>query len=128
MTVFLAAAVIAGTPLLFATLGELITEKAGNLNLGVEGMMLMGAVMGFAVGLWTGNPFLAILGAIGAGAAGAAVYAILTVTLKSESDRDRIDLDYFRNRICQLCRKELYGNTGTGIHQVDLCNFGDSFA
>lgn len=44
---FLAAAVVAGTPLLFATLGELITEKAGNLNLGVEGMMLMGAVMGF---------------------------------------------------------------------------------
>ena len=70
MTAFLAAAVIAGTPLLFATLGELITEKAGNLNLGVEGMMLMGAVMGFAVGLWTGNPFLAILGAIAAGSAG----------------------------------------------------------
>lgn len=83
MTVFLAAAVIAGTPLLFATLGELITEKAGNLNLGVEGMMLMGAVMGFAVGLWTGNPFLAVLGAIGAGAVGSAVFAILTVTLRA---------------------------------------------
>lgn len=81
MTLFLAAAVIAGTPLLFATLGELVTEKAGNLNLGVEGMMLMGAVMGFGVGLWTGNPMLALLGAIGAGAIGAAVYALLTVTL-----------------------------------------------
>jgi simple sugar transport system permease protein len=80
MTAFLAAAIIAGTPLLFATLGELITEKAGNLNLGVEGMMLMGAVMGFAVGLWTGNPLLAILGAIVAGAAGAAIYALLTIT------------------------------------------------
>ncbi len=83
MTVFLAAAVIAGTPLLFATLGELITEKAGNLNLGVEGMMLMGAVMGFAVGLWTGNPLLAVLGAIAAGAVGSAIYAILTVTLRA---------------------------------------------
>lgn len=83
MTAFLAAAVIAGTPLLFATLGELITEKAGNLNLGVEGMMLMGAVMGFGVGLWTGNPFLALLGAIGAGALGSAIYAILTVTLRA---------------------------------------------
>jgi simple sugar transport system permease protein len=61
----------------------MITEKAGNLNLGVEGMMLMGAVMGFAVGLWTGNPFLAILGAISAGAAGAFVYAVLTVTLRA---------------------------------------------
>lgn len=83
MTAFLAAAVIAGTPLLFATLGELITEKAGNLNLGVEGMMLMGAVMGFGVGLWTGNPFLALLGAIGAGAVGAGIYAILTVSLRA---------------------------------------------
>lgn len=83
MEAFLVAAVIAGTPLLFATLGELLTEKAGNLNLGVEGMMLMGAVMGFAVGLWTGNPFLALLGAMAAGAVGAAIYAILTVTLRA---------------------------------------------
>lgn len=81
MTLFLAAAVVAGTPLLFATLGELLTEKAGNLNLGVEGMMLMGAVMGFSVGLKSGNPALALLGAILAGAIGAAVYALLTVTL-----------------------------------------------
>ena len=47
MIEFLAACVVAGTPLAFATVGELITEKTGNLNLGVEGMMLMGAVMGF---------------------------------------------------------------------------------
>ena len=45
MIEFLAACVVAGTPLAFATVGELITEKTGNLNLGVEGMMLMGAVM-----------------------------------------------------------------------------------
>lgn len=42
---FLNAAIVAGTPILFATLGEIITERSGNLNLGVEGMMLMGAVM-----------------------------------------------------------------------------------
>lgn len=95
MTAFLAAAVIAGTPLLFATLGELITEKAGNLNLGVEGMMLMGAVMGFAVGLWTGNPLLAVLGAIGAGAAGAAVYAVLTVTLRANQTVTGLTLTIF---------------------------------
>jgi general nucleoside transport system permease protein len=95
MTAFLAAAVIAGTPLLFATMGELITEKAGNLNLGVEGLMLMGAVMGFAVGLWTGNPFLAILGAIGAGAGGAAIYAILTVTLRANQTVTGLTLTIF---------------------------------
>ena len=44
---FLYAAILAGVPLLFGTLGEILTEKAGNINLGVEGMMYMGAVFGF---------------------------------------------------------------------------------
>ena len=44
----LAAAILAGTPLLFGTLGEVLTEKSGNLNLGVEGIMFMGGVCGFA--------------------------------------------------------------------------------
>jgi len=80
---FLAASIVAGTPLLFATLGEIITEKAGNLNLGVEGMMLMGAVVGFYVGLRTQSPVLALLAAMLAGAAGAFIYALLTVSLRA---------------------------------------------
>lgn len=80
---FLHAAIQSGTPLLFATLGEIMTEKSGNLNLGVEGMMLVGAVVGFQVGLITSNPFLALLGAAAAGAIAAFVFAFLTVTLKA---------------------------------------------
>ncbi|MFA6807489.1 MAG: ABC transporter permease [Eubacteriales bacterium] len=80
---FLKAAVIAGTPLLFATLGEIITEKAGNLNLGVEGMMLMGAVIGFQAGYYSGNPLLAVAGAALAGAFGALIFAFLTVSLRA---------------------------------------------
>ena len=114
MTVFLAAAVIAGTPLLFATLGELITEKAGNLNLGVEGMMLMGAVMGFAVGLWTGNPFFAILGAIGAGAAGSAVYAILTVTLRANQTVTGLTLTIFGTGFASFVGKDFMGVPAPG--------------
>ena len=91
----LAAAVQSGTPILYATLGEIVTERSGVLNLGVEGMMLMGAVMGFAVGLWTGNPLLAVLGAIGAGAAGAAVYAVLTVTLRANQTVTGLTLTIF---------------------------------
>ncbi len=83
MVSFLAAAIVAGTPLLFATLGELITEKSGSLNLGVEGMMLMGAVMGFTAGYATGNPYIALLAAVLAGGAGALIFAIITVSLRA---------------------------------------------
>ena len=83
MVEFLAAAVVAGTPLLFATLGELITEKSGSLNLGVEGMMLMGAVMGFTGGYVTGSPYVALLAALLAGGAGAFIFAVITVSLRA---------------------------------------------
>lgn len=80
---FLFAAIKAGTPLLLGTTGEIITEKAGNLNLGVEGMMFLGAFAGFYVGHHTGSVLLALIAAFLLGAAGALVYAFLTVTLKA---------------------------------------------
>lgn len=80
---FLVAIVIASTPLLFATIGEIITEKAGHLNLGVEGMMLIGAISGFASGIITQNPILALLGAMLGGMVSAYIYAFLTVTLRA---------------------------------------------
>ena len=52
---FLAAAIVAGTPLLFATLGGILSERVGNMNLGIEGMMIMGAAVGFKVALTTQN-------------------------------------------------------------------------
>src|SRR5690606_39207197 len=57
LVAILAAAIAAGTPLVYAALGELITERSGVLNLGVEGMMLVGAVAGFAATVATGNPW-----------------------------------------------------------------------
>lgn len=83
MNAFLHAAIIAGIPLLLATLGETITEKAGHLNLGVEGMMLLGAVAGFATGLYTGSPVLALVAATLAGAGGALIYGLLTITMRA---------------------------------------------
>lgn len=83
MQVFLASCVVAGVPLLFATLGELITEKAGNTNLGVEGMMLMGAVMAYVTAAGTQNPYLTVLVAALAGALGALIYAVLTISLRA---------------------------------------------
>ena len=59
--------VIAATPLVYAALGELVTERAGVLNLGVEGMMLVGALTGFAVGVSTGSLTLGYLAAAATG-------------------------------------------------------------
>ena len=106
---FFAAAIVAGTPLLFATLGEIITERAGHLNLGVEGMMLMGAVVGFLVGLVTANPFLALLGAMAAGALGALIYAFLTVTLRANQVVAGLTLTIFGTGFSGFMGKGLIG-------------------
>jgi simple sugar transport system permease protein len=71
----------AATPLLIAAMGELVVERSGVLNLGVEGMMIMGAVTGFAVALTTGSPWLGALAAIIVGALFSLLFAFLTLTL-----------------------------------------------
>jgi ABC-type uncharacterized transport system permease subunit len=91
----LVAAVAAGTPMVFAALGELITEKSGVLNLGVEGMMLMGAVSGFAVASQTGNPWLGALGGMVAGAAMALIFAVLTLNLMANQVASGLALTLF---------------------------------
>ena len=73
----------AGTPLVFAALGELVAEKSGVLNLGVEGMMVMGAVSGFVVAAESGNLWLGVLAALLAGAAMAGLFALLTLTFQA---------------------------------------------
>ena len=70
----------ASTPLLLAATGELVTEKSGILNLGVEGMMLAGAVVGFAVSVATGSSLLGIAGGAAAGTLLSLIFAVLTLT------------------------------------------------
>lgn len=108
---FLAAAVGAGTPLLFATLGETITEKSGNLNLGVEGMMLVGAVVGFKMGLSTSNPLLALSGAVAAGALSALIFAFLTVTLRANQVVSGLSLTIFGTGFSSFMGKKFVGQT-----------------
>jgi general nucleoside transport system permease protein len=73
--------ITASTPLVFAAAGELVTEKAGVLNLGVEGMMLVGAVSAFAMASSTGSGTLGILAGAAAGAAMALIFGWLTLSL-----------------------------------------------
>ncbi|MFZ0485399.1 MAG: ABC transporter permease [Arenicellales bacterium] len=77
------ATLAAGTPLVFAALGELVTEKSGVLNLGVEGMMLMGAVCGFAVAHDSGSMWLGVLVSMLAGSGMALLFGILTLTFQA---------------------------------------------
>ncbi|MBM1001701.1 MAG: ABC transporter permease [Desulfofustis sp. PB-SRB1] len=75
----LAATVQSGTPILYATLGEIITERSGVLNLGVEGIMIVGALTGFVVSFTTGNPWLAFFAAGAAGCLMAAVHGVVVL-------------------------------------------------
>ncbi len=73
--------ITAATPLVVAALGELVTERAGVLNLGVEGMMVMGAVGAFAVTQITGSPYIGLLAGIACGALFSLLFGFLTLTL-----------------------------------------------
>ncbi len=76
---FFAAIIRISTPLLLATLGEVINERAGVLNLGIEGIMLLGAMVGFSAAYFTGNLWLGLAAAIAVGALAGLVMALLTV-------------------------------------------------
>ena len=93
LVVILASAVAYGTPLLYAALGELLAERSGVLNLGVEGMMLVGAVVGFLAVQRVGGPAGLVLPvAVGvaalAGAGAALILAFLVITLPRSSLSD----------------------------------------
>jgi simple sugar transport system permease protein len=92
---FLAASISAGTPILFGTLGEIISEKVGHLNFGVEGMMAVGACAGFMVGYSTDSFVLALCAAFLAGALAALLYGILTITLMANQNVTGLTLTIF---------------------------------
>jgi general nucleoside transport system permease protein len=79
----LAAGIAAGTALLFASVGEIVAERAGVINLGLEGMMLLGAVTGFLAQDASGNAWPGLAAGIAAGAAAASVHAFFAVTLRA---------------------------------------------
>jgi simple sugar transport system permease protein len=84
LIIILQAGVASGTVLLFATLGEVLAERSGVLNLGVEGMMLIGAMSGFSVAIATGNPWLGVLAAMLLAGLISQVHAFIAVTLQAD--------------------------------------------
>lgn len=99
----------ASTPILFAALGELVAERAGILNLGVEGMMITGALAGFAAAYHTGNPFLGFAAAALAGALVAMPFAALTQFLLANQVASGLALTLFGLGMAALFGKPMEG-------------------
>ncbi|MFO7637003.1 MAG: ABC transporter permease [Clostridia bacterium] len=124
MVLLLSAAIQAGTPLLLATVGESLTEKAGNLNLGVEGMMLVGAVSGFIGAYNTGSALFGILMAILSGILISSVYAFITVTLRANQIVTGLAITILGTGLAGFLGKNYVGmvlsNTVKGILQTKI--------
>lgn len=82
--VILQAGVAGGTVLLFATIGEILAERSGVMNLGVEGMMLLGAMAAFNVAVQTGNPWLGLVVAMAAGGLLALLHGLVTINFQAD--------------------------------------------
>ena len=102
------------TPYLFASLGEMFAQRSGVVNLGVEGIMLMGAFMGYYTVLQTGNPWLGLLVALVTGALMGLLMAVISVTMQAEQGISGIGLSLFGLGLSSLLMKVLVG-TPTGV-------------
>jgi simple sugar transport system permease protein len=91
----LASTAAAATPLALASLGELVTERSGVLNLGVEGMMLVGAIAGFAAGVHSGSLTAAFVAAMAAGVAMSLLFGVLAITLQTNQVATGLALTLF---------------------------------
>jgi ABC-type uncharacterized transport system permease subunit len=109
----LAAGVATGTVLLFAAIGEIFAERAGVLNLGVEGMMLMGAVAGFSTTVSTGNPWLGVILAMLAGGLISLLHAVVTIHFRADQVVSGLALTFLGSGLARVLGEGLSnaGNT-----------------
>jgi simple sugar transport system permease protein len=114
------AAIRAGSPLLVGTLGEIYTERAGVLNLGVEGMMLMGAVSAFIIAQITGNVWLGILAAVIVGGLMALLHGFICITLKLNQYVSGLALTMLGSGLSSLIGLGYIGIRGLSVKPVLL--------
>lgn len=110
--------ITAATPLLFAAVGEMVTEKSGVLNLGVEGMMIMGAIMGFLTVHLTGSATFAILASILAGVLMAALFSVLILYFHASQVPTGLALTIFGIGLSALIGQSMIGVAYEGIPKV----------
>ncbi|MGE0213069.1 MAG: ABC transporter permease [Parvibaculaceae bacterium] len=112
--------ITASTPLLLAATGELVAERSGVLNLGVEGMMVMGAVCGFGAAFLTGSALLGILASIAAGMAMALLFAVLTLTFVSNQVASGLALTLLGLGLSGLIGEAFVGQPGVRLARLDI--------
>uniref|UniRef100_UPI0035629288 ABC transporter permease n=1 Tax=Thalassovita aquimarina TaxID=2785917 RepID=UPI0035629288 len=105
----LASLIVAATPLLLAAIGELVVEKAGVLNLGVEGMMITGAICGFAIAVNTGSPVVGLIAAAGGGAVLSLLFALLTQFAMANQVASGLSLTLFGLGLSALIGQDYQG-------------------
>ena len=110
----LSIAIVAGVSLVYATIGEIFTERAGILNLGVEGMMIMGAVTAFAAALHSGNAWVGVLVAMLVGGGMALIHAFLTISLRADQVVSGLALTLFGTGLSSFLGQRL-GPDGTPL-------------
>ena len=115
----------AGTPLVFAALGELITEKSGVLNLGVEGMMIVGAVCGFAVAAESESLWLGVAMSVVAGAGMALLFGILTLTFQANQVAAGLALTIFGIGLSAYIGLDYTSVALTGMQQIHIPALSD---
>ena len=117
--------ITASTPLLLAAIGELVVERSGVLNLGVEGMMAIGAVCGFGAALATGSPLIGIVAAIAAGAALSMLFGFLTLTLVANQVATGLALTLLGLGLAGLVGEGYVGQPGVKLEKIHIPGLTD---
>lgn len=107
ITTLLAVTLSAGTSLLYATIGEIYTERSGILNLGVEGMMMMGAISAFAVSFYTGSLLLALLVAMLVGGLMSLLHAFLSISMRANQVVSGLSITIFGTGLASFLGQRL---------------------
>ncbi|MEL6947918.1 MAG: ABC transporter permease, partial [Pseudomonadota bacterium] len=110
----------AATPLLLAATGELVVERSGVLNLGVEGMMIIGAVTAFTVAQASGNPYIGAIAAVGAGAAFSLLFAFMTLTLVANQVATGLALTILGLGVSGMIGEGFVGSPGLKLEAIQI--------
>ena len=116
----IASLMVAATPLLLAGIGELVVEKSGVLNLGVEGMMITGAISGFAIAVETGSPWLGFLAAAAGGALLSLLFVLLTQVALANQVASGLALTLFGLGLSALMGQGYVGIKPPQIGRLDI--------